>query len=166
MKAVNIRQLKNNPSDALRMARQDLVVVMNRDKPEALLIHLDDEKLLSEPGVRVALATTLYKDESLSLGKAAKLAHMVLVEFMQHVSRQGIPVIRGDAGTVKEDMRNIEAWLALAASWFGKDGRGSIAQTRVHRLRSRGGDGEVASFETTVAVGSRKNRAPSAEVSR
>ena len=56
---------------------------MNRDKPEALLVHLDDEKLLSEPGVRLALATALYKDESLSLGKAAKLAGMVLVEFMQ-----------------------------------------------------------------------------------
>lgn len=116
MKAVNIRQLKNNPSDALRMARQDLVVVMNRDKPEALLIHLDDEKLLSEPGVRVALATALYKDETLSLGKAAKLAGMVLVEFMQHVSRQGIPVIRGDGGTVKKDVRNIEAWLAESSS--------------------------------------------------
>ncbi|MSP98199.1 MAG: prevent-host-death protein, partial [Betaproteobacteria bacterium] len=34
MKTVNIRQLKNNPSDALRMAREAPVVVMNRDHPE------------------------------------------------------------------------------------------------------------------------------------
>lgn len=57
MKSVNIRELKNNPSDALRMAREAPVVVMNRDQPEALLFHLDDDGLLGEPGVRLALAT-------------------------------------------------------------------------------------------------------------
>jgi antitoxin (DNA-binding transcriptional repressor) of toxin-antitoxin stability system len=30
MKSVNVRELKNNPSDALRLAREDVVVVMNR----------------------------------------------------------------------------------------------------------------------------------------
>jgi hypothetical protein len=29
---------------------------MNRDQPEAALFHLDDEKLLGEPGIRTALA--------------------------------------------------------------------------------------------------------------
>ena len=111
MKSVNVRQLKNNPSAALRMARKHPVVVMRRDQPEAMLIHLDDEKLLAEPGVRVALATALYKDDSLSLGRAAKLSGMVLVEFMQHVSRLGIPVVRGTAETVRQDAKTLEAWL-------------------------------------------------------
>jgi predicted HTH domain antitoxin len=111
MKSVNVRQLKNNPSEALRMARKHPVVVMNRDQPEALLMHLNDEKMLAEPGVRVALATALYKAESLSLGRAAKLARMVLVEFMQHVSRLGIPVVRGTAATVRQDANNLKAWL-------------------------------------------------------
>jgi predicted HTH domain antitoxin len=116
MKAVNVRQLKNNPSEALRMAREHPVVVMIRDQPEALLVHLDDEKLLSEAGVRVALATALYKDESLSLGRAAKLAGMPLVAFMQHVSRRGIPVVRGNADTVRQDTKNLEAWLKESSS--------------------------------------------------
>src|ERR1035437_7977847 len=80
-------------------------------KGSCLLMHLNDEKLLAEPGVRVALATALYKDESLSLGRAAKLAGMVLVEFMQHVSRLGIPVVRGAAATVRQDANNLKAWL-------------------------------------------------------
>lgn len=112
MKAVNVRQLKNNPSDALRMARKHPVVVMNRDQPEALLFHLDDEKLLSEPGVRLALATALYKSESVSLGRAAKIAALSLAEFIQQLSHAGIPVIRGNARTLREDLKNLEAWRA------------------------------------------------------
>src|SRR5208282_4026038 len=86
MKSVNVRQLKNNPSDALRMAREAPVIVMNRDRPEALLFHLDDEGLLGEPGVRLALATALYRSESVTLGRGAKIAGVPLVDFMQHVS--------------------------------------------------------------------------------
>ena len=40
MKTVNVSGLKNNPSEALRMAREDLVLVMNRNEPDALMIGL------------------------------------------------------------------------------------------------------------------------------
>ena len=110
MKAVNVRQLKNNPSAALRDARKHLVVVLNRDRPEALLVHLDDDALLSEPGVRRALATALYRDESLSLGQAARVARLPLAAFIEHVSRLGIPVVRGTAAGVREDAQAIATW--------------------------------------------------------
>lgn len=116
MKSVNVRQLKNNPSEALRMARKHPVVVMNRDRPEAVLFHLSDEGLLGEPGVRLALATDLYKNGSVSLGRAAKIAGIPLAEFMQHVSREGIPVIKGSARTVRQDIKNLEAWLKRGPS--------------------------------------------------
>jgi predicted HTH domain antitoxin len=112
MKAVNVRQLKNNPSGALRMAREQPVVVMNRDQPEAVLFHLDDEGLLGEPGVRLALATALYKSESLSIGRAAKVAGIPLEAFMAEMGRAGVPVIRGGARTLREDLKNIKAWRA------------------------------------------------------
>ena len=112
MKAVNVRQLKNNPSDALRMAREQPVIVMNRDQPEAVLFHLDDEGLLGEPGVRLALATALYKSESLSIGRAARIANMPLEAFMVEMGRAGIPVIRGKAKTLRDDIKNIKAWRA------------------------------------------------------
>ena len=60
MKAVSVRELKNNPSAALRAAREHPVMVLNRHQPEALLVHLDDEGLLTDSGVRKALATALY----------------------------------------------------------------------------------------------------------
>ncbi len=112
MKTVNIRQLKNNPSDALRMARRQPVVVMNRDQPEAVLFHLDDEGLLGEPGVRLALATALYKSESLSLGRAARVAGIPLEAFITEMGRAGIPVVRANARTLREDLKNLKAWRA------------------------------------------------------
>ena len=41
MKTVNISSLKNNPSEALRYAHEDMVLVMNRDQPDALMIGLN-----------------------------------------------------------------------------------------------------------------------------
>jgi predicted HTH domain antitoxin len=111
MKTVNVRQLKNNPSDALRMARKAPVVVMNRDQPEAVIVHLSEEGLLGEPGVRLAIATDLYRSESVSLGRGAKIAGIALAEFMQHVSLHGIPVIRSNVKTVREDVKKLAAWL-------------------------------------------------------
>ena len=41
MQVVNVRQLKSNPSEALRAARRAPVVVLNRDRPDAVLIGID-----------------------------------------------------------------------------------------------------------------------------
>lgn len=116
MKSVNVRQLKHNPSNALRMARKAPVVVMNRDQPEALLFHLDDDGLLGEPGVRLALATDLYKNESISLGRGAKIAGMPLEAFMVEMGRASIPVIRGNAKTLREDIKSLESWRKKGSS--------------------------------------------------
>ena len=112
MHTVNVRQLKNNPSEALRKAQKEMVLVMNGDHPSAVLVHLEDSGMLEMPGVRLALATALFKDGSLSLARAAKLADTPLPEFMQHLSRSGIAVIQGSAKEVKKDVETLEAWLA------------------------------------------------------
>ena len=95
MKAVSVSQLKRNPSAALRDAREQPVMILNRHQPEALLVHLSDDSPLAEPGVRLAVAVALYRDESLSLGRAAEFAGRTLADFIDHVSRLGIPVVRG-----------------------------------------------------------------------
>ena len=62
--------------------------------------------------MRLALATALYKSESLSIGRAARVAGMPLEAFMVEMGRAGIPVIRGNARTLREDLKNIKAWRA------------------------------------------------------
>lgn len=88
----------------------------NRDQPEAVLVHLSDDSLLGEPGVRLAIATDLYRSGSISLGRAAKVAGMALAEFMQEMGRAGIPIIRGNAKTLRQDIGNLEAWLKKGSS--------------------------------------------------
>ncbi len=110
MKAVSVRELKNNPSAALRAARAHPVMVLNRHHPEAILFHLDDDSFLSEPGIRRALATALYREQSLSLGQAARFSGLGTGAFIQHISRLGIPVVGGSAASVNEDTEAIRAW--------------------------------------------------------
>jgi len=55
--AVSLSGLKNNPTAALRQTKQDLVVVLNRDHPDAVLVGLDQDGLVQAPGVHAAQAT-------------------------------------------------------------------------------------------------------------
>ena len=69
-----------------------------------------DKKRLAEPGRRRALAAALYRDESLSLGQAARFAGLAIGDFIRHLSQIGIPVVKGTAASVHEDTEVITAW--------------------------------------------------------
>ena len=114
MKTVNVSGLKNNPSEALRMAHDDLVLVMNRNEPDALMIGLKSSKIIDLPGVRKALATALFKDGELSLARAAKLADIPVADFIAHVSRLGIAVINQCDEDVRQDIDTLDQWLKEA----------------------------------------------------
>ena len=110
MRAFSVRELKNNPSEALRAAREQPVMVLNRNNPEAMLVHLADDTILAEPGVRRAVALSLYGEGCLSLGHAARFSGLPMAEFIETASRLGIPVVRGTRKSVAEDASVIEAW--------------------------------------------------------
>ena len=114
MQTVNVSGLKNNPSEALRSARDDVVVVMNRDQPDAVMIGLQSGKLIGEPGARIALATALFRDGGLSLVRSARMAQLPLAAFIAHVSRLGISVIEMDEADTKQDIETLDQWLALS----------------------------------------------------
>ena len=114
METVNVSGLKNNPSDALRKAHRDVVIVMNRDKPDALMVGIESTGVLEARGVRPALATALFRDGHLSLVRSARLAQMSVSEFVSHVSRLGIPVVQLNAQDAARDMDTLEEWLATS----------------------------------------------------
>ncbi len=111
MKTVNVSGLKNNPSEALRFSHDDLVLVMNRNEPDALIVGVDTGNIIDMPGVRKAMATALFKDGELSIARSAKLANMALADFIEHISRLGIPIINQTAEEVDQDMDTLEKWL-------------------------------------------------------
>lgn len=111
MRAVSVSGLKNNPSEALRQAKTDMVVVLNRDHPDALLMGLDQQGLLQAPGVRPALATALFREGELSLARAARVAEMDTATFIAHLSRLGIAAIRLTEAETRADLDTLEQWL-------------------------------------------------------
>ncbi|SMG63143.1 [weak similarity to] protein belonging to Uncharacterised protein family UPF0175 [methanotrophic bacterial endosymbiont of Bathymodiolus sp.] len=111
MKTVNVSGLKNNPSEALRYSHEDLVLVMNRNEPDTLIVGVNTGNVIDMPGVRKAMATALFKDGELSLARSAKLAKMALADFIEHISRLGIPVINQTAEEVQQDMDTLDQWL-------------------------------------------------------
>lgn len=112
MEITNVSGLKNNPSEALRKAHDDVVLVMNRDKPDALMVGVDLAGVLDATGVRPALATALFRDGHLSLPRAARLAEMSVSELATRLSRLGIPVVALDASEAERDMETLDEWLA------------------------------------------------------
>lgn len=116
MKTVNIRQLKTNPSTALAAARDDdMVVVMNRDHPQALLVDLEQLGVPDLAAVRVALAVSLFRSASVSAGFAARMAGKPLADMLTLLSSQGIPLTGNDKSAANEaraEMRGARDWLA------------------------------------------------------
>lgn len=117
MQTFNIRQLKSNPSTALAAARQeDMVVVMNRDHPQALLVDLERLGTPDLPAVRVALAVSLFRAGSISAGFAARMADKPLAEMLTLLSSLGIPL----TGTEEPDEAELLEEMNLAQQWVMK----------------------------------------------
>lgn len=114
MKSVNLSDLKNNPNEVSRQAQEDVVLVMNPDKPDALMVGIESANIIDMHAVRTALATALFKDGELSLSRSAKLAEMSLATFIGHVSRLGIPVINQTSQEAREDIGTLDEWLEKA----------------------------------------------------
>jgi hypothetical protein len=94
MRAVSVSGLKQNPAQALRQAKSSPVVLLNRERTDAVLIGLEEGGLLQAPGVR-----------------AAHMAARDVASFIDHLGRLGIPAIRLTAAETRADLDTQEQWL-------------------------------------------------------
>lgn len=111
MYATNVRNLKKNPSLALRQAEESPVLVLKGDKPNALIVHLDKSIAETEESIKPVLAATLFKDGTLSLGGAARLSGMPMQAFLEYLAELGIEVVRFDE-TTDYETKDLNRWLA------------------------------------------------------
>jgi predicted HTH domain antitoxin len=109
--ATNVRNLKKNPSLALRQAEESPVLVLKGNEPNAVIIHLDKTLLDAEHSVRPSLAASLFKDGTLSLGAAGRLSQMAMQEFLTLLSELGIDVVKPDE-TTGHEISDLDRWLA------------------------------------------------------
>ena len=112
MDCVNVRQLKNNPTEALRSAAKGPVLVLKGDRPEAVILHLEPKQTPAEADLRLALTTALFKARTLSMGRAARVTSVGVAELVSHLSRLGIPVVQGERAKAVTDLKTLEEWLA------------------------------------------------------
>lgn len=113
MQSVDIHELTARPSEALRMAHDGPVAVLEGDHLEAILMHLDSSDQPGGPdGLTLALAVALYKDGAMSLGRAARVASVSVSDMASHLSRLGIPIAGTDAGEGQSDIDTLREWLA------------------------------------------------------
>jgi len=82
MYTTNVRNLKRNPSEALRHAEQEPVLILKGNQPNAMILNLKSS--LGDMGkqLRPALTASLFKDRVLSLGAAAQVSGLSLSEFI------------------------------------------------------------------------------------
>ena len=111
MYATNVRNLKKNPSLALRQAEESPVLVLKGDEPNALIVHLDKSVTDGEQTIKPVLAATLFKDGTLSLGGATRLSGMTMQVFIQYLAELGIDVVRPDE-TTDSEVNELSQWLA------------------------------------------------------
>jgi prevent-host-death family protein len=93
MQTVSVRELKSNPSVALRQAAHDVVIVTNRDEPQAVLVDLAHLGLPDLDNVKQALAVSLFKQGTVSLGYAARMASKSKSEMATILSAMQIPLV-------------------------------------------------------------------------
>ena len=110
MHTANVRELKKNPSRALRLAKEGPVLILKGNEPDAVLMHLDKSLTETEAGMRPALAASLYKGGSVSLGRAAKISGLSLSEFVGHLGSLGIEIVRHDE-TTNNETGDVSPWL-------------------------------------------------------
>jgi len=111
MYATNVRNLKKNPSEALRQAEQSPVLVLKGSTPNALIMHLDTSLEKTKNMLNPALASSLFKDKVLSLGAAAKISGLSLSDFIDHLAELDIDIVTGDQQTAHE-AQTLDTWLS------------------------------------------------------
>ena len=167
MKAFSVRELKNNPSVALRAARDRPVMVLSRNVPEAVLMHLDEDSLLSEPGIRRALALVLYGgggalawSRGAILGIADGGVHRGGVA-ARHRGSPGYPRERGQGGErprsvakrlVAADASPLIGLAVAGACGLLRDLFGVVTVTRIVRDEVMAGEGLPGAAELSDAI--------------
>ena len=111
MYATNVRNLKKNPSKALRQAEESPVLVLKGNQPNAVIVHLDKSLVEAKQSVRPSLAASLFKDGTLSLGAASRLSEMNLRAFLVFLGELGIDVVSPDE-TSSHEVEDLDRWLA------------------------------------------------------
>jgi predicted HTH domain antitoxin len=108
MQTFTIRELRERSGDLSREAEEGrLALVTRHGQPLFVSVPFTDD--LIEAGVHTALAVSLFKNGELTPARAAKLARMSLLQFLAHLSAQGIAVVDHDPAELEQELAAFDA---------------------------------------------------------
>ena len=103
METFTIRDLRERTGELVRGAEAgELSVVTKHGQPVFLAVPIDDQLVRS--GVVLDLAIKLYRDNVMSLGKAARLAGLDVEGFMDLLGQMGIAIIDYDPADLRDEL--------------------------------------------------------------
>jgi prevent-host-death family protein len=103
MQTFTIRDLRDRTGELVRDAEAGKLSLITKHGQPVFVAVPFDESLLKY-GVNVAMAIKLFDEETISLGKAARLADMSVAEFMEHLASLNIPVARPEPGELEREL--------------------------------------------------------------
>jgi prevent-host-death family protein len=104
MDTFTVRDLRERTGELIRDAESgQLSVITKHGRP--VFVALPFDETLVKSGVILSLAVKLYKDDVLSLGKAAKLAGWSVGAFTEELARQDIPVVQYSADELDDELK-------------------------------------------------------------
>ncbi len=107
MQTFTIRDLRDRTGELVRDAEAGkLSIITKHGQPVFVAVPFDENLLKS--GINVALAVRLFDEESISLGKAARLAAMNVPDFMDHLAQLHIPVARPQPGELEQELESFK----------------------------------------------------------
>lgn len=107
MDTFTVRDLREHTGALIHDAEAGkLSLITKHGRPVFLAVPFSEELL--ELGLRPALAIKLYREEAISLGKAAKLAGLSLNSFIDKLGKYGIPVVNYSAKDLEQEIKDFE----------------------------------------------------------
>ena len=84
------------------------LVKINIEIPEEVLSNMGKERKEFEAETKLWLATKLFLDKEVSLGKAAMVAGLARLDFMKYLQEQKIDIYRYEEGELNKEFEKIK----------------------------------------------------------
>jgi antitoxin (DNA-binding transcriptional repressor) of toxin-antitoxin stability system len=108
METFTIRDLRERTGELARTAESgQLSIVTKHGQPVFIALPFDDVSLTE--GVKVSLATKLFRDHVISLGRATKLSGMTKIKFMGVLGIHGISAVDYPASELDDELALLSA---------------------------------------------------------
>ena len=105
MDTFTVRDLREHTGTLIHDAEEGkLSLITKHGRPVFLAVPFTEDLL--DLGLRSAIAIKLYKEETISLEKAAKLANVPLESFMEGLGKLGIPVVNYSEDEIEKELKD------------------------------------------------------------